>query len=125
MKKIEIDYFELTCLVESAWFSGTILRHSIMQKAIGEWYGVLSDNQRKSMYDFFLRTKGDEMQEDIQKIFMARYNPDTQFEIKTVHKGKEEMHNAYLYNGKYYVSETVSLVEEFIVDVKQKSKLVI
>lgn len=95
-----------------------------MQKAIGEWYKALSDNQRKSMYDFFLRTKGEDIEEDIQKIFMARYNPETQYIIKTNFIVEEE-YEAYLYNGKYYINESTNLVEEFIVEIKQKNKVTI
>ncbi len=67
MDKLLIDFFEFQVLVEAAWYSGTILRHSIMQKAINVWYKHLSENERERTYDFFLRTKEDEIKLEIQK----------------------------------------------------------
>lgn len=115
---IIIDFFELELLIETCWYSGTILRHSVMQKAINYWYRHLTENERARIYEFFLRTKGDEITMEIQKRFMARYNPNNQFLIETCFEGKKEELRAYLFNGKYWIDENTRIEENYITNAK-------
>ena len=121
MAKIEIDYFEFSVLVEACWHSGTILRHSIMQKAINGWFHCLSADEQKSAYNFFKRTKGDESTEEIQKMFLARYDPDNQYIVDTDCKGITVRENAFLFNGKYHTTDAYTINEKFIVNKTKKN----
>ncbi len=123
MDKLLIDFFEFQVLVEAAWYSGTILRHSIMQKAINVWYKHLSENERERTYDFFLRTKEDEIKLEIQKRFMARYNPNNQYKVFAIYNGEEQIIETYLFNDKYWISETTQVAQEYIIKVEKIEQL--
>lgn len=95
-----INYFEFTVLVEASWHSGTILRHSIMEKAINVWYRDLSWNERSRAFEFFNRTQ--DAKNEIQERFLARFNPDNQFKVESDGKGIKRSDILYLYKGEYW-----------------------
>jgi hypothetical protein len=97
-----IDYFEFTVLVEASWHSGTILRYSIMVKAIDVWYRDLTWNERSRAFKFFNRTQ--KAENEIQKRFLARFNPDNQFRVESAGKGLKRTDILYLYKGEYWDS---------------------
>jgi hypothetical protein len=113
---MQIDYFEFTILVEACWYDSTILRHSVMEKAINAWYHELNQNEKRRAYEFFKRTKGEEVTTEVQERFMARYNPDNQYLVGYKNKSmkKEEFCRAYKYNGIYWLSTTQFVPEEII-----------
>ena len=113
---MQIDYFEFIILVEACWYDSTILRHSVLEKAINVWYHKLSQNERKSAYEFFKRTKGEEVTTEVQKRFMARYNPDNQYFIRYKYKfmKKEEFCRTYKYKDEYWLSTTQFVPVEII-----------
>ena len=112
-----IDYFEFIVLIEASWHSGTILRHSIMEKAINVWYRDLSWNERARAYEFFNRTQ--EAKNEIQERFLARFNPDNQFRVESVGKGLKRTDILYLYDGKYWDSTTSYADEKYIKKVEK------
>jgi hypothetical protein len=115
MKAITIDYFELTVLIEASWHTGTILRYGILEKAIVTWYNQLEDNDRARLYDFFKRNY--KVENEIQEIFMARYDPDNQYIITTLFEGKEATFNTFLHNKQYKIGKDTSIHEKYITKV--------
>jgi hypothetical protein len=113
MGKICIDFFEFQVLVEASWHAGTILRHSIMKNAINHWYHNLNEAERKRTHEFFARTKDAEL--EIQKRFMARYNPATQYKVEVRYMGEDDTIDAYLFNGKYWTSDSTHVNNDFII----------
>lgn len=111
---IVIDYFEFNVLIEASWYAGTILRHSIMLKAINTWYHLLSENEQAKVYEFFNRTQ--EAEKEIQKRFLARYNPNNQFSVTTCYKGETGKTKAYFFNGKYWINDTTMIDEKYIIE---------
>lgn len=107
-----IDYFEFTVLVEANWHSGTILRHSIMEKAINVWYKELTWKERKAAYEFFNRTQ--KATNEIQERFLARFNPDNQFRVESAGKGIKRTEILYLYNGEYWETTTSFADKKYI-----------
>lgn len=112
-----IDYFEFTVLVEASWHSGTILRYSIMEKAINVWYKDLTWNERKSAFEFFNRTC--EAKNEIQERFLARFNPDNQFRVHSKGKGIERTDILYLYQGTYWDTTRSFADEEYIESIEK------
>jgi len=113
--KLTIDYFELTVLIEASWHAGTILRYSIIEKAIDYWYNRLEDNDRARLYDFFKRDF--EVKEEIQEIFMARYNPDNQYEVTTDFEGKINKYHCFKWCDEYHTDKKTSIKEKYITEI--------
>ena len=107
-----IDYFEFTVLVEASWHSGTILRHSIMEKAINVWYKDLTWNDRARAFEFFNRTQ--KAENEIQKRFLARFDPSNQYKVESAGKGIKRVDILYLYEGEYWDSTRSFAAKEYI-----------
>lgn len=116
MKNIVLDVHDFTVLIEASWHCGTILRYSIMERAINEWYAALSPPELARVYEFFNRTQ--KPKEEIQHKFLARYNPNNQFFVTTLYEGKKETHHAYKFNDEYFVSSTKRISKEYITEVE-------
>lgn len=50
---------------------------------------------------------------------MARYNPDNQYVVKTIHNGIEEVYDAFLQEGRYYIKSNQFISEEYITSVEK------
>lgn len=122
MEKMTINVFELIVLIDASWHSGTILRHSIIQKAINVWYNCLNDNERGRVYEWANRVKREDTTRVIQKKFLARYSPDNQYNVTIIYKGEQSIKQAFLYDGIYFISETIKINEKFIIK-KEKINL--
>lgn len=118
-----IDYFEFTVLVEASWHSGTILRHSIMEKAINVWYKELTWKERKAAYEFFNRTQ--KATNEIQERFLARFNTDNQFRVHSKGKGIERTDILYLYQGTYWDTTRSFADEEYIESIEKFNPLLV
>jgi hypothetical protein len=107
-----IDYFEFTVLVEASWYSGTILRHSIVEKAINVWYRDLTWKERASAFEFFNRTQKAET--EIQRRFLARFDPNNQYRVESAGKGLKRTDILYLFDGEYWDSTSSVADAKFI-----------
>lgn len=115
---VSIDFFELTVLIEASWDGGTILRHSIMEKAINKWFHAMTPDDQKRIHEIFNRIKIAET--PLQKQFLARFDPDNQYAIiVTDFKNRRNARVAYLYDGLYYVDTRSYLSPENKVEVKK------
>ena len=124
LMKVKLDIFEMYYLLESC-FRGSHLRSGTIVRFVDEWYGLFTPQQRKSLRDWILRDvyygkferRPSCCGED--EIFMARYDPDNQYRVKTLFDGKEEIHEAFLRDGRYYTKSNRFIAEEYIISVEK------
>ena len=122
--KVNLDIFEMYYLLESC-FRGSHLRSGTIGRFVDEWYGLFTPQQRKNLRDWILR---DIYNSDFKPrfsccgedtIFMARYDPDNQYRVKTLYNGEEEIHEAFLLDGRYYTKSNRFIAEEYITSVEK------
>lgn len=111
-KQMTINYFEFLVLVEASWYVGTILRHSIMVKAIDVWYHALSKNNRQKAFEYF--TRHNACTEETHHRFMARYNPECQYRITLVNGSQKDIVECYMFNNEYWNSSFQCCNKDFI-----------
>lgn len=122
--KVELDIFEMYYLLESC-FRGSHLRSGTIRRFVDEWFGLFTPKQRKDLYDWILRDIYDGKFKPMfsccgeDEIFMARYDPDNQYRVKTLYDGKEQVHDAFLRDGKYYTKSDRFISEEYIASVEK------
>ena len=122
--KVELNIFEMFYLLESC-FRGSHLRSGTIGRFVDEWYGLFTPQQRKNLRDWILRDiyNGDFKPRfsccGDDTIFMARYNPDNQYRVKTLYDGKEEIHETFLLDGRYYTKSNRFIAEEYITSVEK------
>lgn len=122
--KVKLDIFEMYYLLESC-FRGSHLRSGTIGRFVDEWYGLFTPQQRKNLRDWILRDvyfgkfepRPSCCGED--EAFMARYDPDNQYRVKTLYDGKEKVHDAFLRNGSYYTKSDRFISEEYITSVEK------
>ena len=121
---VNLDFFEMYYLLESC-FRGSHLRSGTIARFVDEWYGLFAPQQRKNLRDWILRDvyygKFEPMSsccgED--ETFMARYDPDNQYKVKTLYDGEEEIHEAFLRDGRYYTKSNRFIAKEYITSVEK------
>lgn len=125
---IQIDFHELSILIEACWHGGTILRASVMQKAVDNWYNLLTPTERNGLYSYAERVLKDrgaimEMDKEIQEIFLARYNPNNQYTVIAATDGlslkQDQVIQAFKWNEKYYINRTTHILPSAIKTVNQ------
>lgn len=116
-KQMVIDYFEFTILVEASWHVSTILRHSVIVKAMDTWYHALSKNDRQRAFELFSRIV--EVKEEIHHRFMARFNPELQFRVSLSNGTMEDVADCYLFEGEYWTSSFQLCESEYIQNVEK------
>lgn len=122
--KVELDIFEMYYLLESC-LRGSHLRSGTIARFVDEWYDLFTPKQRKSLRDWILRdvyygtfTPKPSCCRNDEK-FMARYDPDNQYRVKTLYDGEEEIHEAFLLDGRYYTKSNRFIAEEYITSVEK------
>lgn len=117
--KVELDMFEMYCLLESC-IRGSHLRSGTILRFVDDWYELFTKEQRDKLYYDTLRLIYDnnfvpcDSCCGADKIFMARFNPKNQYML-TVSNGREtKTVNAFKMNNKYYVKSNRFCAEEYI-----------
>jgi hypothetical protein len=77
----------------------------------------MSWEQRKHFYQWIGKKLN--MEQEESQIFMARFNPDNQYKIKTLYQGQEKEVEAFLLKDKFMVSSNRSCNPDFIVDTEK------
>lgn len=119
MNEIRITIFEWHLLMSEAWHAGTVLHYTIMQRAINDWYPLLTTGERLQTFNYFSRHKM--AITEIQKQFMARFDPANQYWVHTT--DDEEPRKAYLFNGSYWLNQSTTIPEENIVGIEKLEHL--
>lgn len=117
LKDMQIDYFEFLILVDSSWHSGTILRHSVLLKAMDVWYHEMTDNDRARAFEYVTRTQ--KVENETHRRFLARFDPDNQYDVTSEGKGIKGTKRCYLFEGKYWDTVNSFAGEEWIKKVEK------
>lgn len=116
----KIDFFELTFLAEACIPPRPIARAMFWHNLTDKYWEQMTVDQRDRLFDW-MTTKDHYLlsldKNEDTKVFHARFNPDNQYLITTFHNGE---HQAFLYDGKYYVKTNTWIPKEFI---KSKKKI--
>lgn len=117
--KVNLDIFEMYYLLESC-FRGSHLRSETIIRFVDEWYHLIAPKRRQDLYTWILRDiyNGDFKPRPqlcgADKIFMARYNPDNQYEVTTKYNDTTDTIEAFLMDGRYCISSRLTIVKEYI-----------
>lgn len=116
-KQMTIDYFEFLVLLEAAWYGGTILRHSILIKAMNVWYHALNSKDRIRAYEY-MRDKL-KVGDGTHRRLLARFNPELQFRVSLSNGTMEDVVDCYLFEGEYWTSSFQCCEGEYIQNVEK------
>lgn len=115
---MKIDYFELLVLIEASWNPGTILRYSIIRKAVDQWFFELSEIERGKVFNYFNRpafkSSNDAFAKKIQDIFFCRFDPRNQYEITLNDGNGVKTLKAFQFNDSFHVSSDTRIAPEYI-----------
>jgi hypothetical protein len=111
-ERFVIDFFELSFLAESCLPPTPIARHNFFMNTINLYYHQMSWQQRKHFFEWIGKKLNTEYEES--RLFIARYNPENQYLVKTFHEGKEEDVEAFKYEEKYMISSSRRVDERYI-----------
>lgn len=122
--RFKIDFFEFSFLVESCIPPVPIARSCFWDKCIDYYYQILTDEERKNLHEWLNRNDKYkrslfDRNEDVL-IFEARFNPDNQYIITTNYNNKIETNEYFKYKDRYYKGKNISIIEDYIVDIKKK-----
>lgn len=117
MSKFTIDFFELAFLGEACIPPKPIARTMFWQDLTNKYWHQMTEGERIHLFEWINRNSW--YQESLEKeddtiTFHARYNPDNQYMVNTLHEGKEEEHRAFKMGDRYYVGTTTFITEECI-----------
>lgn len=139
---IQIDFFELQILVERCFNSSTILSMSVLEKAIDTWFFCLEKDEIKRIFEtiakFFKvvkvttaeglvyyaklspgKEKIEDFDNDFQKKFIARFNPDNQYMVTASDGKKTETVQCFMFDNQYHVSTNTTFQEKFITKIEK------
>ncbi len=78
----------------------------------------LTKDERDRVFEWINRndrfTNGINDKNEDCELFYSRYNPDSQYKVKTLFKGKEDIVECFKYKDRYHTSRTTSINEDFI-----------
>lgn len=125
--RFNIDFFEFSFLVEACIPRRPIARSMFWDDVINKHYHVLTENERQKLFKWINRcdnfTYNLEKNEDCQ-LFNARFDKENQYTIKTFYDGKEQITTAFKWQGKYHISKTQSVNEDYILEITRVSETV-
>ena len=112
-----IDFFELAFLTEACLPTSPIARHCFFMDVIDRHYNKMSWEQRKHLFQWITPKLGNDCEES--QIFVARFNPDNQYNVKTYYEGIEGNVEAYFFQEKYWIESKRSINENYIKSVEK------
>lgn len=117
--RFNIDFFEFSFLVEACLPKKPIARTVFFHRVIDEFYHVLNKDERCRLFEWINRNSSFDLKEEDSQLFYSRYNPDNQYLVKTLFKGKEDSVECFKYKDRYYTTRQTSINEDFITDIKK------
>lgn len=126
--KISIDFFEYCFLLEACIPPAPIARTHFFQESIDNHYNLMTDEERTKVYNWMwdkIEPKKDAMKVnyydyELLDMWLARYNPNNQYLVTTNYNNELKDMEVFKYKDKFHVNRTTSIIEDYIVDVKQK-----
>ncbi len=121
--RFPIDFFEFSFLVEACVPPRPIARAMFWDDVINVHYHTMTQNERNGLYDWINRSYGIEQgikngNEDCL-LFNARFDKNNQFEVVTIYEGKVEVHQLFLWKGRYHLSKTQSVEKKYITKIRK------
>jgi len=120
--KFTIDFFELSFLAEACIPKRPIARTIFWQNLSKIYYNQMSKDERDRLFEWMNRNdyyKESLTKHQDTKDFHCRFDPDNQYWVSTLYKGKKEVIEAYKQDGKYCTQPNTSIIEEYITDIKK------
>lgn len=118
--RFNIDFFEFSFLVEACIPPRPIARAMFWDDVINKHYHVLTENERQRLFEWINRcdnfTYNLPINEDCQ-LFNARFDKENQYEVETKYNSITEKHRVFKWQGKYHISKTQSVNEDYIVEI--------
>ena len=112
-----IDFFELAFLTEVCLPPSTIARHCFFMNVIDIYYHQMAWEQRKHFYQWIGKKLNVEQEES--QIFLARFNPDNQFNVNTYYDGVKGNVEAFLFKDIYWISSNKKVNKDYIESVEK------
>ena len=112
MSEFKIDFFELAFLSEACIPPCPIARAMFFADLSDKYYSQMTQEERNKLFEW-LTPKLDLSNEDCQHFF-ARFNIHNQYKVKHTYNGITDETYAYRFNGKYHVSRSRSINEDYI-----------
>lgn len=122
-KRFNIDFIEFSFLVEACVPKTPIARAYFWGNVIDKYYFELTQNERDRLFNWINRTY--RMEEGLKDkdgdclLFNARFDRDNQFLIYYSFGGENSTKEAFLFEGKYHISRTSSINEEYITKIEK------
>jgi len=121
--RFDIDFIEFSFLVTSTIPPKPIARTMFWHRVIDQYYNVLTKRERADLFEWVTREyafeKGMENKNEDCELFYTRYNPNNQYLVKTLFKGKEEEVECFKHKDLYHTTRQTSINEDFITDIKK------
>ena len=119
--RFPIDFFEFSFLVEACIPPRPIARACFWQDVIDKHYHSLTVNERLSLFGWINRNNQFEnslanKNEDCL-LFNARFDKENQYKVKTFYLTVTKITDCFKWQGKYHLSKSKSVNEEYIVEV--------
>ena len=126
--RFNIDFFEFSFLVEACIPPRPIARSMFWDDVINKHYHTLTENERERLFEWVNRCSGMEHGLEIKNedclLFNARFDKENQYEVKTKYNSITENHRVFKWQGKYHISKTQSVNEDYIVEITKVSETV-
>ena len=118
--RFDIDFIEFAFLVEACIPPRPIARAMFWDDVINKYYHVLTESERKRLFDWVQLNPSFKIDEPDCAWFWHRYNPDTQYVVTTDFDGNIEKHDCFLFNKRYYTKKDRWVFSDYIVSVEKK-----
>ena len=126
--RFNIDFFEFSFLVEACIPPRPIARAMFWDDVINKHYHTLTENERQRLFEWVNRCSGMEHGLEIKNedclLFNARFDKENQYQVTTKYNSITETHSVFKWQGKYHISKTQSVNEDYIVEITKVSETV-
>ena len=118
--RFNIDFFEFSFLVEACIPPRPIARAMFWDDVINKYYHVLTENERQSLFEWINRCDNFTYNlptNEACQLFNARFDKENQYTVETKYNNITEKHRVFKWQGKYHISKTQSVNEDYIVEI--------
>lgn len=126
-QRFNIGFIEFSFLVEACVPKTPITRAYFWGNVIDKYYFELTQNERDRLFEWINRTyrmkEGLKDKDEDCLLFNARFDRNNQFYIYCSFGGENSIKEAFLFEGKYHISRTTSINEEYITKITKIIKL--
>ena len=125
--KVDLDLFEMSWLLESC-LRGSHLRSGTIDRFIDNWYWMFNGTERIKLYEWMLRLVYDGKFKPMPSMcgsdarFMARYNPDNQYELEVSLSDSKRFIRAYMFEDSYWVDSVRRVDHDIIAGVRKLTR---